>query len=385
VSTGIEWTDATWNPIRARLRSDPGRVGWHCEHASPGCERCYSETRNLSGRCNLGTKLPFKPGHRKDVEIFLDEATLTKPLHWRKPRMIFVCSMTDLFADFVTDEMIDRVFAVMALCPQHTFQVLTKRSARMREYMTSEIDPPLCGRLQRIQFEAYRIAAASGAKWDEAAGIAARQAVLDNLKRLDPRTNAGFKNVWLGVSVEDQARADERIPDLLATPAAVRWLSCEPLLGPVDLTGIRMQTTHDLGFDALGGREIHKDDGNLSTAGRKLDWIVCGGESGKGARPMHPDWARSLRDQCAAAGVAFFMKQWGEWAIDDQPLPKLRDPALMFQQGRISIYPDGLYRGRGFFPADARNLTHLHRIGKKRAGRLLDGQLHDAMPETARA
>jgi len=136
MSTDIEWTDESWNPIRARLRSDPTVIGWHCEHASPGCENCYSETRNRSGRCNMGTKLPYKPGHRKDIEVYLDEAQLVKPLSWRKGKKIFVCSMTDLFADFVTDEMLDRIFAVMALCPQHTFQVLTKRSGRMREYVS---------------------------------------------------------------------------------------------------------------------------------------------------------------------------------------------------------------------------------------------------------
>jgi len=117
MSTDIEWADESWNPIRARLRSDPSVIGWHCEHASPGCEHCYSETRNRSGRCNMGTKLPYKPGHRKDIEVFLDDAQLLKPLRWKKGRKVFVCSMTDLFADFVPAAMIDRIFAVMALCP----------------------------------------------------------------------------------------------------------------------------------------------------------------------------------------------------------------------------------------------------------------------------
>ena len=147
--TKIEWTDATWTPIRARafvLQSDGSgkeRIGWHCEHASDGCKNCYAEGMNL----RLGTGFDYKPGHLKhttrhgdprgDVTIFLDEKMLQVPLRWKKPRKIFVCSMTDLFADFVTDEMIDKVFAVMALCPQHTFQVLTKRSSRMRRYIES--------------------------------------------------------------------------------------------------------------------------------------------------------------------------------------------------------------------------------------------------------
>ena len=141
----IEWTDASWNAIRARNKAT-GKVGWHCEHASPGCVHCYSESFN---RDRLGTRLAFKPGHRDDVEIFLDEAMLLQPLRWRRPRKIFVCSMTDLFGEFVPDAMIDRVFAVMALAPQHTFLVLTKRSARLREYMTRLVQGPWAGRAFR--------------------------------------------------------------------------------------------------------------------------------------------------------------------------------------------------------------------------------------------
>src|SRR5712671_7902670 len=125
--SAIEWTDATWTPIRARNHRG---TGWHCEHVSDGCRNCYAEGFNR----RLGTGLDFKPGYRLYNEIFLDEKMLTLPLRWKKPRMIFVCSMTDLFADFVRDEWIDRMFAVMALCPQHRFQVLTKRAKRMREY-----------------------------------------------------------------------------------------------------------------------------------------------------------------------------------------------------------------------------------------------------------
>jgi protein gp37 len=368
VSTGIEWTDETWNPVRARLRSDPSRVGWHCEHASPGCINCYSETRNLSGRCNLGTKLPFKPGHRKDVEIFLDERALTKPLHWRKPRMIFVGSMTDLFADFVTYEMIDRVFAVMALCPQHTFQVLTKRSARMREYVGAE------SVRERIALEVLRLHKGRTPPPTVYSGAIA------NGDRVRPWP---LPNVWLGLSVEDQARADERIPDLLATPAAVRWLSCEPLLGPVDLTANRSHYQGEdrplLRCDALTG--IHSCGPGVGYEGDKLNWIVCGGESGKGARPMHPAWARSLRDQCADAGVPFFFKQWGEHApgeiAGDYLNPERTAKGLSYfdgSWGEAWSHPDG-HRD---------DEPDVYRIGKKRAGRRLDGQQHDAMPEPAR-
>src|SRR4051794_40445939 len=140
--SAIEWTDATWNPIRAR-NLKTGKVGWHCEHATTGCEWCYAEGFNK----RLGTGLPFKPGHRKEIEIFLCEETLTQPLRWKKPRMIFPGSMTDLFADFVRDEWLDRIFAVMTLTPQHTYQVLTKRAARMRHY---QCDPQTPDRQARV-------------------------------------------------------------------------------------------------------------------------------------------------------------------------------------------------------------------------------------------
>src|SRR6266852_4678221 len=215
--TAIEWTDATWNPIRAR-NLKTGKVGWYCEHATTGCEFCYAEGFNL----RLGTGLPFKPGHRKDIEIFLDEKMLLSPLRWKKPRMIFVCSMTDLFADFVRDEWIDRMFAVMALCPQHRFQVLTKRAKRMRDWVTKERSrtaPVEC--VAGLYVEYPSVAARWPFDVDRALGIGMRGWPLPN--------------VWLGVSAEDQERADERIPELLATPAAVRFVSLEPLLGRIDL------------------------------------------------------------------------------------------------------------------------------------------------------
>jgi len=307
--TSIEWTDESWNPIRARLRSDPSVIGWHCEHASPGCEHCYSETRNRSGRCNMGTKLPYKPGHRKDVEIYIDEAQLLKPLRWKKGRKVFVCSMSDLFADFVPAAMIDRIFAMMALCPQHTFQVLTKRADRMRLYMKT-------GRHVEIQFQTRSLGLTELKRSERMRSHVHRGALLP------------LPNVWLGVSVEDQQRADERIPDLLATPAAVRWISAEPLLGPINI------------IDAMWARD------GFSNIHAAIDWVVCGGESGAMARPMRPDWAQNLRDQCKESGTPFFFKQWGEW---------------------------------GWSEHDARLVL----CGKKRAGRLLDGVEHNGMPGRA--
>ena len=287
----IEWTDASWTPIRARNK-ETGKVGWHCEHVTPGCENCYAETLNK----RLGTGFPFKPGHRKDVDLFLDEAMLLKPLHWRKPRMIFVCSMTDLFADFVPDAWIDKVFAVMALCPHHTFQILTKRSKRMRQYCSEQHAE------HRITSTTYLV----------------RSGGNDNTGMI----SWPLPNVWLGVSCEDQQRADERIPDLLDTPAAVRFVSAEPLLGPIDFENIEITSWLDglrktlrpepysenwpkMFWDVLRGHQKWEDKINQP----KIDWIICGGESGAGHRPMQIEWAESIRQQCAKAGTAFFFKQ----------------------------------------------------------------------------
>lgn len=316
----IEWTEASWTPIRARNKVT-GKIGWHCEHATPGCEFCYAESMNK----RLGTGLPFKPGHRKDIEIFLDEKMLTQPLRWSRGRVIFVCSMTDLFADFVPDEWIDRVFAVMALAPQHTFQVLTKRAERMHRHLRNEYGA-LEGRIfphwQRLGLDRF--------------GHAFKE---------PQRLQLPLPNVWLGVSAEDQKRADERIPHLLQTPAAVRFISAEPLLGEINLQKIALGTSdatfyghleikHAAFFmDALRG--VNKG------AIPALDWIIVGGESGPNARPMHPDWARSIRDQCQAAGVRFFFKQWGEHDGHNFPI----------------------------------------KVGKRAAGRLLDGREHNEMPE----
>jgi protein gp37 len=263
----IEWTDSTWNPI----------VG--CTIVSPGCTNCYAMKWAHSGMKAIkhydGTTKVVN-GHAIWTGLVRQapEHILMAPLKWKKPRRIFVNSMSDLFHEDVPDEWIDRVFAVMALCPQHVFQVLTKRSKRMREYMTAlrQADG-ICGPCMEI-IEQARILRPS------------------NLYNM---TDWPLSNVWLGVSCEDQARADERIPDLLATPAAVRFVSAEPLLGPIDFARhikIRMPSVH-------------------SPVEVNLDWIIVGGESGSGSRHFDIGWARSIINQCKAAGVACFVKQLG--------------------------------------------------------------------------
>jgi protein gp37 len=270
--TKIEWTDATVNAVNG------------CSVLSPGCTNCYAMKQAHRFDIRRGLTKQSKGGMVWTGEVRFNEKQLLQPLNWKRPRKIFWNAHGDLFHESVPDAWIDRCFAVMALTPHHTHQVLTKRSARMREYLS---EPGLPGRL----FGVAATLGADGVRWSAAATALA--------------TTWPLPNVWCGVSVEDQTRADERIPDLLATPAAVRWLSGEPLLGPVDIIWAlsTFKPTIAAGFLARGlfspGMEML----------RPLNWVVAGGESGPGARPMHPDWARSLRDQCAAAGVPFFMKQ----------------------------------------------------------------------------
>ena len=248
--TGIEWTDETWNPTTG------------CTKVSAGCKNCYAEgiserfwakqyPRNDDGSLRMFT----------DVRCHPDR--LDQPLRWRKPRRVFVNSMSDLFHEDVPDLFITRVFEIMAASKEHTFQVLTKRPGRMLSFLGSN-------------------------------------------HRTEPydRFGAAFplSSVWLGVSCEDQATADERIPLLLKTPAAVRFVSCEPLLGAVDLFS-----------RAFLDQAWAPDDPSGPPIWRGLDWVIVGGESGPKARPMDLDWARSIIAQCRAAGVPVFVKQLGGW------------------------------------------------------------------------
>lgn len=387
--TKIEWTDASWTPIRARNVAT-GNVGWHCSPASPGCENCYAE--NMNGR--LGTRLPFKPGHRGDVEIFLDEKLLLQPLRWKRPRMIFACSMTDLFGAFVPDEMIDRIFAVMALCPQHTFQVLTKRSKRLLAYMSDSATR------DRI-IDAIRVIGRAHDSKPRSTNL--RIMTLDDIvgwnawalaANLESGSTAWpLPNIWLGVSCEDQRRYDERRRDLELTPAAVRFLSIEPMLGAIDIrqslnviphisTQVNAATLKPCGPSKMNWIASY----NLSTRAALpslIHWVIVGGESGRLARPMHPDWARTIRDQCEGAAVAFFFKQWGEFA------PHLieRDEYASPKPGRVGEHIVGSFGEFTGYPYRD-SFEVMRRFGKKAAGRLLDGREWNEMPdrpENARA
>lgn len=320
--TGIAWTDSTWNPVRG------------CTKVSAGCKNCYAET--------FAERWRGIPGHAfaQGFDLRLVPEALELPLRWKKPRRVFVNSMSDLFHEGVPDEFIDLVFAVMALAPQHTFQVLTKRQARMRAFL-SAAKQELYGRLN----EAARQVTGRG-------GIA----ILPTQRHGMVEDRWPLPNVWLGVSVEDQCSADERIPELLATPAAVRFLSCEPLLGPVDLGhlygGVSIGKAVDVTVDALAGRYAaawhgrRTQPGPLDSACSHVDWVIVGGESGPGARPCDIAWVRNLVRQCKAAGVPAFVKQLGADPImEPGPLPwpcedrAGRDPAEWPPDLRVRAWP----------------------------------------------
>jgi protein gp37 len=314
--TKIEWADKVWNTVTG------------CTKVSQGCKNCYANAvHDKRHKAFLqGKKVPQQYAVPFET-ILLHEDRLEAPLHWRKPQRIFVDSMSDLFHPDVPDKFIGRVWSRMLECPKHTFMILTKRPQRMVDVIS------------RLVAECER------------KGL--RQA----------------SNIWLGVSAEDQQTADERIPYLLQTPAAVRFVSCEPLLGPVDLLHHLAPVMHvnaekDLSNDTANalvqmGRHVYK-----YLEGALLDWVIAGGESGPGARPMHPQWAKSIKDQCQAAGVPFFFKQWGEWV------------------------PRGMAQLLGFDAKVSKNTAFdaipypviMSRIGKKAAGRLLDGREWSEFP-----
>jgi protein gp37 len=326
--TGIEWTDRTWNPV----------VG--CTKVSQGCKNCYAKTiHDMRHAAHLAGKkmapqyaVPFE-----HVQLMPDR--LTWPLSLRQPSRIFVNSVSDLFHEDVPDEFIDRVFAIMAMAPRHAFQVLTKRPERMLEYIGA---PGLVG---DIDGRSWRI---------REAGHAFGVAIADDVNFALP-----LPNVWLGVSVENQKAAEERIPLLQQTPAAVRFLSAEPLLGPIDFYGAGSRGGEDgdpFAFSALRGT----DGVEPPIAG--IDWVIVGGESGsskQNPRPMHPDWARGIRDQCVAAGVPFLFKQWGDWTVC--PLRHLPEDVEEVKHRRVGE-------------------QWMMRVGKKRAGRELDGRTWDEYP-----
>lgn len=294
--TDIEWADATWNPV----------VG--CTRVSEGCRNCYAEAMAHRFRTAPMSSTPNDPrAHplnlltddhgRWNGTVRLLPDRLSEPLRWRKPRRIFVCSMSDLFHAKVPFDFVDHVLATAALCPQHTFMILTKRPELMAEYLTG---------CRRRNFHVHAAAAEMiNGDWSRMPGDMAQT-------RSSGGTWWPLRNVWLGTSVEDQKRADERIPHLLRCPAAVRFLSVEPMLSLVDIAEAiaKLPGAFQGGCDRHGTPvDIHPMPG--------IDWVIVGGESGPKARPCAVDWIRGIVRQCKDASVPCFVKQLGARPLVD--------------------------------------------------------------------
>ncbi len=339
MSTTIEWCNIpgyrpeVWNPVTG------------CARVSPGCDNCYAirQSHRFSGvkgsKFEGVTKMvadttinPTASGGAPIVDwsgkVVCHEDLLELPLRWREPRAIFVNSMSDLFHDAVPIEFIARVFNVAKHCPEHVFMILTKR--------------PLRAKVTVGQIAAMVKAANT---WPQfVAGVEPGKSF-----------HWPLPNVWLGVSCENQAMADQRIPHLLKTPAAVRFVSVEPMLGPVDIAQYLINKWK-------GG--VLGDEAKLMQA--QLDWVICGGESGPGARPMHPDWPRALRDQCRAADVPFFFKQWGEYVPFDD-WDRMNRPVRSSHPNYVTM-----------------DETQYAKLGKKAAGDLLGGVQYHEWPEVVK-
>jgi protein gp37 len=328
-NTKIEWSEATWNPILG------------CSKVSPGCDHCYAITQATIRGGNPHPKVAAafagltertEGGQDWTGRVNLLTERLTQPLSWRKPKRIFVNSLADLFHEDVPDDFIVQVFAVMASAQRHSFQVLTKRHGRMRSLLSSS---------------AFQAAVTSAAARLLRVGQ-------PDFRALDVWP---LPNVWLGVSAEDQHWAAIRVHALLATPAAVRWVSAEPLIGPIDLRNL--QVRNGVLLDALWG-DVKTAAGEIYAAcPGSVSWVVAGGESGAGARPMRPEWAQSLRDQCQGARVPFLFKQWG---------------AYRWVAGSRWDEATQCWVDHGIVP---------QRVSKKLSGRMLDGRTWDEYPVKA--
>lgn len=324
--TEISWADSTFNPWEG------------CQKVGPGCDHCYAETRNA--RFGGGQAPNWGPGAPRRRT---SEANWRKPLQWQanasefmakhgRRQRVFCASLADVFDNAVPHAWRVDLFELIEKTPDLDWLLLTKRIGNVRSMLP--------------------------VTWSD-----------------------GQPNVWIGATITSQEEADRDIPKLLAVPARVRFLSMEPLLGPVDLSFIEINGESEI-YPLRGTTGCVDEEGDPAPDLPALDWVIVGGESGPGARPMHPDWARFLRDQCAAAGVPFLFKQWGEWGPDWEGAEtcshcgKTKFDAIN-ERGEC-----GNCGAEDWQPA-ARPREGLCRVGKKAAGRLLDGAQHDGFPGTA--
>lgn len=341
--TGISWTHATWNIF----------VG--CSAVSPACKRCYAMQEAhrqilMSAAQGRETHYAGTVEVHKGTPVFTGVVNLApeniqlRPIAWQRPRLIFVNSVSDVFHENVSDDWVDMVMRTAVAAPQHVYQILTKRPARMRAYF------------ERLY----------GERWDEF--LAMRPQVRPGVPE-GPKTVADYlmasygttdqrmiPNLWLGTTVEDQRRANERIPEILSIPASVLWISMEPLLGRVKLREIKS-----------GGKTINALTGQVDGVPgvlNALGWVITGGESGAKSRPMHPSWVEKIDADCWMDRVPHHFKQWGNWTPSDMP-------------GGQLVAPTGRVLAAG---VEAAGAVPMVRVAKKKAGRLLRGSIRDGMP-----
>lgn len=345
MATKIEWAEEVWNPITG------------CTPVSEGCRNCYAK--------RMATRLRGRFGYPEDdpFRVTLHPDKLELPLRWEKPRRIFVCSMGDLFHEDVPEEWLDRIFATIRECLshkwdgetwhpviEHTFLILTKRPERMKKFVMKWL------RQEKHHADYFK----------DLPFIPMRSSPAAKLADIDA---GGFMpHVWLGVTAENQETADKRIPILLQIPAAVRFVSVEPMLGPVDLNlGPKPPCSHTGCYNHV----THVCEGCGRKQGKlPIDWIICGGESGPGARPVHPDWVRSLRDQCVNANIPFFFKQWGEYLPFSIDYPGITGNGVKID-GKIF---------KDMIKSDNDKNVYV-KVGKKKSGRLLDGKEWNEYPD----
>jgi protein gp37 len=346
--TGIEWTEETWSPATG------------CSAVSPGCRNCYAArmARRLDGRgVGYDGTTKAKSSRLGAAAMWTGRvnwlpARLEVPLRWRRPRTVFVCSMADLFHEHLDFHRIAAVFGIMAATPHHTYQVLTKRAERMHaffDWLASHSFPLSPGTRPLVSIAGDIPELIADYAKEELAGNTNGHL----LERITAAKEWPLPNVWLGASAEDNKRLHQRLGYLMDTPAAVRFLSCEPLLEALDFED--GPTSPDSTMAPWSNLELGL-----------IHWVIAGGESGAGSRPPHPAWFRKLRDDCAEAGVAFFFKQWGSWA-----------PLETWSKAGIATAAELAIRRR-----ELEDGVEMVCVGKAKAGRRLDGKLHEELPTT---
>lgn len=371
--TRIEWTSAvladgsvsqgaTWNPVTG------------CEKVSQGCKECYAKYKVWPRLQANPLAKAFYGRAFEDVRCHPER--LLEPLQWHRPRLIFVNSLSDLFHPAIPFEFTATIVGIMAAASHHIFQILTKRPERAQAFFHWLDNHP-----DRKLFDCAALQAKfPGDAWQPylLADIASRNGV-DNAKvpkgMVNIKGNWPLENVWIGVSVEDQESANIRIPLLLTLPNAMPWVSAEPLLDSVDLN--HLQLSHD-------GDEAEWLD---ALAADGVKWVVAGGESGPRARPMHPNWPRQIRDQCEASGVPFFFKQWGEWKPKCQMTEGEYAGLFLPPSGQKQADQPTCRVQQQAIPAGAKNDTmrDVYKVGKRTAGRALDGRVWDEFPDAVKA